>query len=109
MVGVEVGVGIRIGVVVGFEFEVVFEVVVVVEVEVEVGVEVTKTIGVVQWWLCRFLVDNVNKEASCSPLVKQALLFIPRLICAVVCVGVILAAAPLLVLLGVDRDKKETP
>ncbi len=43
------------------------------------------------------------------PIVKQALLFVPRLVCAVVCVGIILTAAPLLVLLGVDRDKKETP
>jgi hypothetical protein len=37
---------------------------------------------------------------------KQALLFIPRLVCTVTCVVVILAAVPLIWLLGDSREPR---
>jgi hypothetical protein len=38
--------------------------------------------------------------------VKQALLFVPRLMCAVTCVIVIIAAVPLIWLLGDSREPR---
>jgi hypothetical protein len=37
---------------------------------------------------------------------RQALLFFPRLVCAVTCVTVILAATPLILLLGGSREPR---